>query len=629
MPRIDARSKTIREVLENQKYGIDEFQREYRWDEKNIQELLDDFETRFQGSYRPDHPRTQVRHYDSYFLGSIIVNERDGLRYIIDGQQRLTSLTLLLVFVHRLQSEQEEAAHVDVTRCIFSEQYGQRSFNLQIPERLDCLSSLFVSGEAILPEGADESVRNMVERYDDISSEFPDSLRGAVLPYFIDWLLDRVELVLITAPSDEDAYAIFETMNDRGKPLSPADMMKGYLLSQIADSSQRQGTNRLWRQRTLELRAYGPEEDSEFIKAWLRARFAETIREREAGAANQDFERIGGPFNKWVRDRRQQLGIAVPAGAYRFVNELFDRYSAHYMRLLQAAADYQRDLDIVYFNSFNNFTLQYAMMLAPVTPDDSVESANRKFRIVGRYIDILLVRRAVNFMRSGYSTMSYNAFTTILGIRGLSPRELAERLVTRLNDMNESLTGTQDQQRHGIAHFGLNQFSKRYIFYMLARMTAYVETMSGKTDRFAEYVGDADGQPYEIEHVLADNFERDGAAFDNEEDFQNWRNSFGALVLLPRDANRSFGALPYWTGIPDRDDKYRHYARENLLARSLTKEAYEREPGFRRFMEETGLPFRFHDAPFRKDEITVRLQLYQSLCERIWNPAQLFTELDQ
>jgi hypothetical protein len=61
-------------------------------------------------------------------------------------------------------------------------------------------------------------------------------------------------------------------------------------------------------------------------------------------------------------------------------------------------------------------------------------------------------------------------------------------------------------------------------------------------------------EPYEIEHVLADDFERDGAAFDNsEEAFQGWRNSFGALVLLPRDANRSFGALPYWSGQPDRE----------------------------------------------------------------------------
>jgi Protein of unknown function (DUF1524) len=185
--------------------------------------------------------------------------------------------------------------------------------------------------------------------------------------------------------------------------------------------------------------------------------------------------------------------------------------------------------------------------------------------------------------------------------RSAAVRELA---ATRLSGMNETLTETRDHYRHGISHFGLNQFSKRYIFYILARMTAYVETKSGKTDRFAEYVGESEGQPYEIEHVLADDFERDGAAFDNsEEAFQGWRNSFGALVLLPRDANRSFVALPYWSGQPDRDDKYRHYARENLLARSLTREAYEREPGFRRFIEEMELPFRLHDNPFRKEDI--------------------------
>jgi hypothetical protein len=522
---------------------------------------------------------------------------------------------------------------VDISRLIFSEQFGERSFNLQIPERVDCLRALFEHDEVpALPEQADESVVNMCGRYEDIQTEFPESLKSATLPYFIDWLLDRVEMVLITAPSDEDAYAIFETMNDRGKPLSAADMMKGYLLSQIADTASRETANRLWRQRVLDLRSFGgdrdSEEDSEFIKAWLRARFAETIREREAGAVNQDFERIGGPFNKWVRDRRQILGITTAPGAYRFVSELFERYSNHYIRLRQASVEYRRELDVVYFNSLNNFTLQFPMMLAPVTPDDSIETANRKFRIVGRYIDILLTRRAVNFMRSGYSTMSYNAFSTILAIRGLSPGELAEALIARLNGLNESLTGTRDGYRHGILDFALNQFSKRYIFYILARMTTYVETKSGMADRFSEYVGESEDQTYEIEHVLADNFERDGADFDNDEGtFEGWRNSFGALILLPRASNRSFGPLPYWA--PDAaDDKYRHYARENLLARSLTREAYEREPGFRHFIEETGLEFRAQDRPFRKEVIEERLKLYQSLCERIWDPAQLLSELE-
>ena len=45
---------------------------------------------------------------------------------------------------------------------------------------------------------------------------FPDELRGEALPFFVDWLMENVHLVEITAYSDDDAYTIFETMNDRG-----------------------------------------------------------------------------------------------------------------------------------------------------------------------------------------------------------------------------------------------------------------------------------------------------------------------------------------------------------------------------------------------------------------------------
>ena len=67
-------------------------------------------------------------------------------------------------------------------------------------------------------------------RYHDIESDFPDELGEAALPYFIDWLLENVHLIEITAYTDEDAYTIFETMNDRGLSLSLTDMLKGYLL---------------------------------------------------------------------------------------------------------------------------------------------------------------------------------------------------------------------------------------------------------------------------------------------------------------------------------------------------------------------------------------------------------------
>jgi uncharacterized protein with ParB-like and HNH nuclease domain len=61
-----------------------------------------------------------------------------------------------------------------------------------------------------------ESAKNMKSRYDDIEELFPDTLKVEVLPFFIDWLIYKVVLVEITAFTDEAAYTIFETMNDRG-----------------------------------------------------------------------------------------------------------------------------------------------------------------------------------------------------------------------------------------------------------------------------------------------------------------------------------------------------------------------------------------------------------------------------
>ena len=101
-----------------------------------------------------------------------------------------------------------------------------------------------------------ESVQNLVRRYQDLETGFPEDLRTTALPYFIDWLLENVHLVEITAYSDDDAYTIFETMNDRGLSLSPTDMLKGYLLANI-DEAKRTAINTRWRDRIRELNDAG------------------------------------------------------------------------------------------------------------------------------------------------------------------------------------------------------------------------------------------------------------------------------------------------------------------------------------------------------------------------------------
>ena len=102
-------------------------------------------------------------------------------------------------------------------------------------------------------------------------------------------------------------------MNDRGKPLSPVDMLKSYLLAPIEGPQDRQKANQTWKQQVLELISWGgeheQERDASCIKAWLRAQYAESIRERKAGSVDKDWELIGTVFHRWVRDHDAQLGL--------------------------------------------------------------------------------------------------------------------------------------------------------------------------------------------------------------------------------------------------------------------------------------------------------------------------------
>jgi hypothetical protein len=121
-----------------------------------------------------------------------------------------------------------------------------------------------------------------------------------------------------------------------------------------------------------------------------------------------------------------------------------------------------------------------------------------------------------------------------------------------------------------------------------------------------------------VEHIWADHPEQHGDEFGHEADFGEHRNRIGGLLLLPKRFNASYGDLPY-------TDKLPHYLTQNLLARSLHPQCYERNPGFAQFIERSGLAFRPHEQ-FLKADLEARSSLYRKLAERIWNPDDLLSE---
>jgi Protein of unknown function DUF262/Protein of unknown function (DUF1524) len=613
MNKIDARSKSVRELLEKQKYSLDYYQREYVWEQKQIQELLEDLFGKFAAAYESSHEPRQVKYYPRYFLGSIVISEKEGERFIIDGQQRLTSLTLLLVFLNRLQQGHDGRA-VDVRNLVFSETYGEKSFNLDVDERADCLDALYNGREPVDPNGS-RSVRTILARYQDIEAVLPDLMAGEaraegvepeiILPYFIDWLLENVDLVQITAYSDDDAYTIFETMNDRGLSLTPAEMLKGYLLANIADPEGKAEAHRVLKLRSQQLEEIGKEEEADFLKAWLRAKYAETIRERKKGASNEDFEKIGTAFHRWVRDEHLRLGLRSSADFATFIKDRFSRFGDYYVIARGAALTLTPGLEPVFYNAYNAFTLQYPLMLAPLRESDNMETARKKMRLVAGFADFYILRKAVNYKSVSYSATFYAMFNLMKKIRCMDVAELAIFLKGQIDEMEETFSSFAD--------FGLNQWSRRYVQYILARLTSHIEEQSGMDTAFQKYVDREAKKPYEIEHIWAENYDLHRDEFDQLHDFDRYRNRIGDLLLLPRGFNQSLGDSPY-------EEKLPHYNAQNLLARSLSSQCYQNNPSFLQYGKASGLPFHPHEH-FKKKDLLQRQDLYRRICEEIWNPA--------
>ena len=618
MKTIDGKARTVSEVLKGKRYGIDYYQRDYRWQRKQAKELIDDLTTQFLQSHRPGNSRSAVAQYGNYFLGSIILSERDGQFFIVDGQQRLTTLTLLLLLLHRRQGQRADRVHLE--DLIYSERFGEKAFNIAVDDRRAIMTALF-AGELPDTSDASESVQNIVHRFqdlDDMLQEQGDELGEAALPYFCDWLTEKVYLIEIRAASDDDAYTIFETMNDRGLSLTPLDMLKGYLLAHISDVRQRNEAARLWRERTEALRRMGKDEDTDAVKAWLRARYATSVRKRGAGAENEDFERIGTEFHRWIGEHANDLGLVDGEDYFRFVSRDFVFYTHQYERVRKASLKPEEGLEQVYHVAAFNFTLQFPLLLAPLEVTDSPEVVVRKVRAVAIFLDILLARRAANYLSMTFGAMSYAVFGIVREIRGLGLPELLATLSRLLDEQGCDFDGTSDKRRTGLSGFVLNQWSMRYIKVLLARMTAHLEAASGLRSQASDYLVDGRGR-YEIEHVLADHPERHTDEFSSPSEFAEWRNRFGGLLLLPKTFNASYGDLSY-------SEKRQHYVTQNLLARSLHDQCYERHPGFLAYIRQAGLPFE-PLTRFGKAELAQRQALYRQLADRVWDPRQLTTEV--
>jgi len=604
-----AKDYRLSEILSNKKYSVDYFQREYKWEQINIEQLVSDLVGAFMENYHEGDSIKDVAHYGTYYMGSIVLSERGSVNSIIDGQQRITSLTLLLIYLYHATGK---SMSEQIANMIYSDSYGEKSFNIDVPERRECLQSLYEQGEYSVKDTDDESTKNMAERYNDICNCFPlDDFKGDMLKAFVYWVKENLILVKITALSEENAYTIFETMNDRGVPLTASDMLKGFILSKFTHDEKRTKVNGEWRKDMLKLGEYDANNGAEnqFFQSWLRAQFAITIRQSKVNSVNQDFENIGTRYHNWFKDNYDKglLAEAINGDIEGFIEKNYRFFFNQYVKIKEAEKTFKKELEHVFYHQFWRIapSLCYALYLAPLTLEDSEETCNKKIDIVAHFLENFAVRRSTNYRLFSASSIRYTMCNLVKTIRGKDIEALKEALISEteeIKDFNESLPV-----------FRLHGMNRCFIKYFLARLTSFVEEGSGMGNHFVNYMRNPNQKPFEVEHIWSEHFEWHEDEFKQTEEFNQWRNSIGDLILLPNGVNQSYNDIPVLEKLP-------HYIKENILAQSFCAAAYEKNPTFKAFIAKYNLPFKSY-TDFKKKDIQERCLLYAAIANLIWNKS--------
>lgn len=255
--KLNVNQKTVQQLLSenNSDFLIPDYQRPYAWtDEERLILWEDIFSFAF-----PDNDYSRFDSSDEYFLGPIVLfKNKDNKLEVIDGQQRLTTLMLLLrafykAYGSNMQDEKSLSAKHNIEKCLWkTDEFDKPDMSaLKIKSEVatdsdkEEFKNILLTGEA---------PKELVSRYAVNYRFFQEKIKKFIeetpvyFPYMPTRILKNCILLPIEAESQDTALRIFSTLNDRGKPLSDSDIFKAQLYKAFSDDGMKDEFIEQWKE---------------------------------------------------------------------------------------------------------------------------------------------------------------------------------------------------------------------------------------------------------------------------------------------------------------------------------------------------------------------------------------------
>ena len=625
---VNPEKQNINTLFSTINYHIDFYQREYKWTADEVLRLIDDVFYHFEQSYAAHHDldpseENVAAKYSWYFLNTYITNKTDGRIFVVDGQQRLTTLTLILIALYQMCST--KALNLPERRDwlkakIAGVGVGGRKQFWMAHEKRDALMRALFEGRAPSVEMIDDGVtaRHIIDNYalitKELSSRLPTSHK---LDTFVFYFLCMVVIINLEV-SRTDVPMVFEVINDRGVRLQSYEILKGKLLGEIDKVEVDQYAD-IWEEslRGLELRGDGEVDD--FFRTYLRAHFSETRKQ------GQTFD---GPYHRAILEGpcKATLHLARDSKAVKaFLKGPFRYYANLFLKLRELGEDGASAIPECYYSSqLNRMDGHIMLAIAACATDDPDEDT--RLRAVARAFDRAYVMLQLN---RSYDSNQFQEFlyTLLPLLKGCPVDQIEQRIGSAVLAEVNSRRNTESEALLAYGQFkqvGYGDYNPRFLRYFLARVESFIAEGLGdpvSSDEMSNYVrGTGYATIYHVEHILAHNDEsralfKDTKGVIDEPLFENERNRFGGLLLLKGPDNSSSGNEPY-------AEKLRTYSgKAPYLARTLVPDFYKSNSAMRTFIKKSGLAF--EPAPkFTRKTLEDRSLLLYAITERVWaSPA--------
>lgn len=605
--------QNIDRVFSNTAYFIDFYQRDYRWTEEPVFRLLDDIFYKFREQYGrskdldPSQETVSAR-YPWYYLNTYVTNVVDGRVYVVDGQQRLTTLSLILMKLRHMALAHKSKLAPWIATKIAGQAGFEQDFWMNHVAHKAVQQALF-DGED--PKTIDTSsgvtAENLVKNYQIISDfldrELPDKRS---IETFVFYFLHRLVLVNL-AVEQTDVSMVFEVINDRGVRLRPYEILKGKLLGQINKAElDKADYNGLWETRAAEINAYDEDELDSFFRFYLKAKFATT---------RKDGQRFDGDYHRqlFAPEMDAQLGLLhSPANVKAFLKGDFTYYSALYTKLLGAYSEEDNDFKAVYYNALLDLDAPFLLVLSACLRKDPHEDAkiNAIAREIDRYFALLQLQGVYD--SNDFSDSLYRISETIRGQSVASFRAAFDAQLIAVLSGRRNVKATKPLSYPAFKQTGIN-LNTRFKRYFFARVDAFLaENMNlNPKHPIADLVTKTSAKTgFHIEHILSWNDEN-RALFDNDEErFEQERNRLGGILLLKGRDNISSNNEAY-------RQKLKSYANTLYWNETLRADSYKSKLDMIALKKRFGLELE-PLSQFGPEELEARHKLLYKIVGVIW-----------